>query len=92
MLAMMLILISGVLVGFLWREKHRFLVGADRMMICSVFFLVFFLGMSVGNNHQVVNDFLVFGMRSLILCSGAIAGSVALSFFLYQAVFKRIVR
>jgi len=87
---MVLFLVSGVLGGFLLKEKHKFLLCADKIMTFSIYLFLFFLGMSVGTNRHIIDNIFIFGVKSLILCSGAIAGSVLASYFLYNALFKGI--
>lgn len=87
---MIFFLASGILIGFLLKEKHRFILYTDKITTLAIYLLLFFLGISVGINQKVINNILIYGVKSLILSSGAIVGSVFVSYFVYVSFFREI--
>ncbi len=90
MLVIMSCLAFGVVVGFLFREKERFLLYADRITGFAIYMLLFFLGISIGINEEVMNHIFAFGLKSLVLSLGAILGSVLFSYVVYLFFFREI--
>jgi uncharacterized membrane protein YbjE (DUF340 family) len=85
-------LVVGIFIGFLLRGKDRFIMVADKVTALAIYLLLFFLGISVGINEQVVNNIFLYGAKSLVLSTGAIVGSVVFSYFIYLGFFREIER
>ncbi len=92
MLSIMSFLAVGICIGFFLRGKDRFIIAADKVTALAIYLLLFFLGISVGINEQVVNNIFLYGAKSLILSTGAIVGSVVFSYFIYLVFFREIER
>lgn len=88
MLSILLIIISGVVVGYFLRHssavKH---VGVIISVI--IVLLLFFLGVSVGANEEVVKNFSFIGFDAFILTIGGTLGSVLCAWWVYTSFFKR---
>jgi len=89
MLSMMLFLAFGILMGFLLKKEDRFVLWTDRITTVAIYLLLFLLGVSVGIDHEIMNNIFMYGYRSLVLCLGAIAGSVVCSYFVYASLFNK---
>lgn len=85
----LIIMSSGIITGYIFRKKRTFITFADKLAGWSVYLLLFLLGLSVGNNDQVINNFPVIGFNSIIITFSGISGSIILSFILYKLFFKK---
>ncbi len=90
MFFMMFFLAAGILIGFLLREKDRFISLIDKMTTLAIYLLLFSLGISVGISERIMRNVGIYGAKSLILSSGAIIGSVLVSYFVYLSLFRDI--
>ncbi len=81
-------LIAGIFVGHRLRSVHTILEVADKGMMWSVYFLVFFLGIGVGGNQTVIRALGSLGMQALVLSTGGIVGSVLAACFVSRAFFE----
>ncbi|NLY23442.1 MAG: lysine exporter LysO family protein [Bacteroidales bacterium] len=88
MLSIFLCIISGVLAGYLLRNR-RFVKYVGTLLSVVIMLLLFFLGVSVGINQQVVNNFAAIGMDALILTIGGTVGSLLCAKLIYQLFFKK---
>lgn len=83
------IMLAGVLIGFLFRSKQKFIQLSEKSIQIIIVFLLFFMGIGVGSNSLIMNDLANIGREGLVLAFSAILGSVLLSALLYFFVFKK---
>lgn len=87
MLIVIGLMISGIVLGYLFRKKNLSLI--PRLITCAIFALLFLLGLSVGTNDQIMNNLDTIGLDALIITFGAIAGSVFCAWVVYKFYFKK---
>jgi len=80
---------SGMIFGFIFRKKRSLITSADRFAGWSIYLLLFLLGLSIGNNQMIINNFVQIGFNSILLTLSGISGSVILSFIAYRFFFKK---
>lgn len=78
-MSLLLALAIGVIFGFVLRERARFLQFVEQVTGLTVFLLLFLLGLSVGGDKALLENFGTLGAQALLLSMGGIAGSLALS-------------
>ena len=87
MLSLILIIFSGAVVGYLLRRvslmKH---IGVILNVI--IILLLFFLGVSVGINEEVLNNFPVIGLDAFVLTFGGVMGTLLCAWWVYHKFFK----
>lgn len=54
-----------------------------------ILLLLFFLGISVGSNEQVIKNFSSIGLDALIITLGGISGTVLCAWWVYEKFFKK---
>jgi len=81
-------LAAGILVGYFVRSRKGILAAAGTATTWLLYFLIFLLGVSVGANETVVRALGRLGMQALILCTGAVGGSVLVSWFVSCVFFE----
>ena len=84
MLKIVAIMLSGMAVGFLLRKRRLRVV--PHMVTVLIWLLLFFLGVEVGENPQVINGISRLGIEALWLSLAGLLGTVAFSWALWRWV------
>ena len=87
MLKIVAIMLSGMAVGFLLRKRRLRVV--PHAVTVLIWLLLFFLGVEVGENPQVINGISSLGLEALWLSLTGIAGTVLFSWALWRWVNKK---
>ena len=85
-----LFLVAGVFVGFLFRRREKVLTSATKATSWAVVVLIFFLGVSVGDNQTVMSTLGVLGWQGLVISLGSIFGSIFFAGAVYLLFFRGI--
>ncbi len=88
MFGVMLIMLCGILVGYLLRNFKAIPAFVSKASIYIIFLLLFVMGLSVGSNPQVIHNFGKLGFMGIAIALISVAGSVALSWVVYRYLFK----
>lgn len=89
MLTVILIMTAGIIFGYMIQSKKKLVAGLNKSVLWIIFILLFFMGVSVGGNAEVMNNLDTIGLRGLQLALVTILGSVILAWIVYKFVFKR---
>ena len=87
MLKIVAIMLSGMAVGFLLRKRRLRVV--PHAVTVLIWLLLFFLGVEVGDNPQVINGISSLGLEALWLSLTGIVGTVLFSWALWRWVNKK---
>jgi len=87
MFTVLAIMSAGIILGYLIRNKIRFIKYIDHSINIAIYLLLFLLGISVGANKTIMNNLGSLGLKALLLALGAVAGSVGLSYLTYKMFF-----
>ena len=85
MLEVVLVMISGIFIGYLLRKKN--LKYIHKFISVSIYLLLLFLGISVGGNPSIMNSLSTIGVSALIITIGALIGSCSLAWVVYKLFF-----
>ncbi|MFI3321963.1 MAG: LysO family transporter [Rikenellaceae bacterium] len=88
MLKVVLIMLSGVAVGYLMRGKNLKFV--SKIIMCAIFLLLFFLGVSVGGNSDIMDNLATIGLDGLIISVVSLSGSCLGALIVYNKFFKQV--
>jgi uncharacterized membrane protein YbjE (DUF340 family) len=88
MIKVLIIMAAGIAFGALARNKKKLIKANNKSIIWIIFLLLFFMGVSVGKNGDIMNNLDTIGLRGLQLAFVAVLGSVLLSWIIYKAFFK----
>lgn len=87
MLAVFFFILSGVAIGYLTRNRTQLRhVGSTINII--IILLLFFLGVAVGVNKQIIEGFATIGMDAFAIAFATTLGSVLCAWFVYTRFFK----
>jgi len=77
-------MLAGIIAGYLLRKrKFRF---TNRLILTLIWLLLFLLGVEVGANKIVVNQFAKLGFEAFLLAFGGVLGSVLAAWLLWVMV------
>ncbi|PWJ43126.1 LysO family transporter [Sediminitomix flava] len=79
----------GVIIGVLLRNKGRLADLTEKATTVMIWILLFFLGVSVGTNEEVLNNLTDLGGQALLLTLGGIGGSIFCSYFIYKLFYLK---
>ncbi len=81
------IMLCGVMVGYLLRNKNLGFV--PRLITIAIWVLLFLLGIAVGLNDAILNNLDTIGLQAFILSIGGVVGSVVLAWVVYRFFFSK---
>lgn len=87
MISIFLCIIAGTLTGYLLRS-YPLIKYTGTLLGIVIMLLLFFLGVSVGINRQVVDNFPAIGGDAFILTIGGTLGSMLSALLIYRKYFK----
>ncbi|MGL5227650.1 MAG: LysO family transporter [Bacteroidales bacterium] len=87
MLIIIFVLFSGIIIGYLLRKKEMPFL--SKIATVFIWFLLFFLGISVGSNDTLLQNIFILGWDAWVITFGSLLGSLILSKFVYVKFFKK---
>lgn len=84
----LLIMLLGVAVGYLFRRKDKLIKISEKLVTLFIYLLLFVLGVEVGGDDSVMNNLSSLGLDALLLSLGGIAGSVLVTWGIYISFYK----
>ncbi len=88
MVEVLVIMTLGIALGALLRTRKQLIKTVNKTTIWIIFILLFFMGVTVGGNAEIMNNLDTIGLRGLQLSFVAILGSVILSWVVYKLFFN----
>lgn len=82
------LLVAGIILGVFIRDYKTLIKVISRLTDGAIFLLLFFLGISVGMNEQIITNFQKIGLQSFIITILATVGSILVSYMVYKIFFK----
>lgn len=89
MLTVILIMTAGMVAGFLLRRRKGLYKRLDQTVSIVIYLLLFLLGLTVGQNRTIVENFHLIGVKALLITLAAVAGSVVLAAIAYRFLFQK---
>ena len=84
----LILLIAGTLTGILMAGRKKFNFFSEKITGLAIYILLFFMGLSVGSNPEIMRNLSEIGLQSLIIAAFAVAGSIILSGLSYYFFFR----
>ncbi|MFQ7040311.1 MAG: LysO family transporter [Barnesiella sp.] len=63
--------------------RHR------RITLYIIFLLLFFMGISIGNNKEIIHNLGGLGLQAIIIAVASTTGSVLLAWLLFRTLFNK---
>ncbi|MFA5032097.1 MAG: LysO family transporter [bacterium] len=89
MLIIIILLLSGILFGFLLRGKKGLITFADKLTNWTIYLLLLLLGIAIGSNDKIINNIGDIGINAIIIALGTVIGSILVSYIVYFLYFKK---
>ncbi len=89
MLTVVIIMISGILVGYLIRSFEKLVKVNDKLTTWAIYALLFLMGIGIGANKVIMNSLHTLCFKALIISIGGVAGSILLGWLTYRVFFKK---
>lgn len=87
MLAIFSVLIGGILLGYILRGKNlKFL---PRLITTIIWILLFFLGLEIGSDPDVISNFSSLGITALTISVFSVIGSIIASWILWKFIKRK---
>ena len=87
MISIFVFILAGVFVGYLIR-KTTYIKYVSSIISLIIIFLLFFLGVAVGANKQIVESFGNIGIDAFAIAIATTIGSVLCGWLVYNRFFK----
>lgn len=89
MVEILLLMSLGMLGGYLLRRRRRIIRIAEKLIIWSIFLLLFFMGMSIGRDPLIISNLPSLGLTALLISIGGIGGSLLLALLTWKLFFSK---
>lgn len=89
MFTLILTVLLGVAAGYLLRNV-RTLQHVHSTITLTICFMLFVLGLSVGQNSEIISHLVYYGGQALLICMASIGGSVIAAWLLHRYIFKGV--
>ena len=89
MITVLVLMIAGTLIGWILHNKKKFLKFTNGLTNWAIYLLLFLLGLSVGTNEKILENFDQIGLQAIIITLFAVAGSILVSWLTYHIFFKK---
>ena len=88
MIIVILLLVAGFVAGMLLRRRQSLKKTANLLLNISIYLLLFFMGLGIGSNDEIIGGFLKLGETAVILTFFVLAGSILVSWIIYRFFFR----
>jgi uncharacterized membrane protein YbjE (DUF340 family) len=89
MLTVIFIMTSGMVAGYFLRNIKWISKPVSVIITWAIYLLLFLLGISVGTNDTIISNIGKIGTQALLLTTGAVAGSIFVSWLTYRYFFRK---
>lgn len=84
----LILLITGAVSGFLLTGVKNFNKISEKVSSYAIFLLLFFMGLNVGSNSEIMNNFAKLGIKALIISLFTVGGSIFIAWLTWIFIFK----
>ncbi|MGE5458221.1 MAG: LysO family transporter [Methanococcaceae archaeon] len=88
MISVLLVMSAGIILGAFIHKKSLLIKINDQLISLSIYVLLLLLGISVGLNKTIVQNFGTLGYQALVITLGAVLGSVLFSWIVFRIFFS----
>lgn len=88
MLTVVVIMVMGIVLGYLIRNKSRAIALNGKFTMWAIYLLLFLLGVAIGTNEVIVKNLPTLGLQALLISISCILGSVLVAWAGYTLWFK----
>lgn len=90
MFGVMEVMIIGICIGYALRSQKKIQPVIGRIHhLYIIFLLLFFMGISIGNNKEIIHNLGGLGLQAIIIAVASTTGSVLLAWLLFRTLFNK---
>lgn len=89
MFGVMGVMIIGICIGYALRSQKKIQPLIGKITLYIIFFLLFFMGISIGNNEEIINNLGGLGIQAIIISVAGTGGSVLFAWLLFRTLFNK---
>ncbi|MBI9055155.1 MAG: LysO family transporter [Bacteroidales bacterium] len=89
MITVLLLMTAGTVLGWFIHKRKKILKVSSELTNWAIYLLLFLLGVSVGTNEKILNNFSQIGWQAISITLFAVAGSILTSWLTYIIFFKK---
>lgn len=89
MLIVIAVMIAGVFVGHLLKKNKRLFKFIGKLNMWIIFLLLFVMGLSIGNNPQIIDNLSGLGVSAILIGLVSTMGSVFAAYLVYKYIFEK---
>jgi len=89
MITVLLLMSAGIIIGWIFHSKEKLLKAVGYLTNWAIYALLFMLGLSVGTNEKILNNFGKIGFQAITLTLFAVIGSILFAWLTYHLFFKK---
>ena len=79
------LLFAGMILGLIFKDKLRkYEKLLNSLLMLSIYLLLFFMGVSIGKNQELMKNLGNIGLKALLISTGAIIGSIIFAYLLFK--------
>lgn len=87
MITVLLLMTLGFVLGYVLRNKSKFIQFSNKATTLIIYILLFLLGIGVGLNKTIVSNMGTIGLQAILITFGALLGSLILAYITYKLFF-----
>jgi len=87
MIPVLLFMTIGFILGYVLRNKSKFILFSNKATTLIIYLLLFLLGIGVGLNKTIVSNMAKIGLQAILITFGAVFGSLILAYLTYTLFF-----
>jgi len=89
MITVLLLMTTGMILGWLFHKRKKLIKLSSELTNWAIYLLLFLLGLSVGTNEKILNNFHQIGFQAISITVFAVSGSILMSWLTYILFFKK---
>ncbi|MEX1382945.1 LysO family transporter [Lutibacter sp.] len=87
MIPVLLLMTIGLIIGYVLRNKIKFILISNKATTLIIYMLLFLLGIGVGLNKTIVSNMTNIGLQAILITFGAVLGSLIFAYITYKLFF-----
>lgn len=89
MITVLVLMSVGMVIGWFLHSKKKLIKLNESLTSWAIYLLLFLLGLSVGTNEKILQNFETIGFQAIIITIFAVAGSILTAWLTYIIFFKK---
>ena len=87
MIPVLLLMTIGLIIGFVFRNKTKFILISNKATTLIIYTLLFLLGIGVGLNKTIVSNITNIGLQAILITFGDVLGRLIFAYITYKLFF-----